>query len=268
MSDNGKTNNNNWDSTQLRDETNTPLTVQDIKQLLITRGVTDKKQLKGKKADLIKLLKSNYSVTFSQDPQSLTNLQLRTEAKLRGFDVVGSRRDRLIAPLMNKANQWFKQTAVNIKIRPDHWRHKIHVIDINDNEFYRIHGTRWKINLICKYKAAENEWETWSIDPIELNLGLYACYNQIDKSIYVYEGGTLLKINFERRDITKIAENLGVGNNISQFISANNKLHFIVNNWPKQHLILDLSSRKFDECLSFKRLYMYYGQCELIKDRW
>ncbi len=97
-----------WNYTQLRDEINTSLTVQDIKQLLMTRGA-QKNQLKGRKADLIKLLKSRYPTNVdSSKLKSLINplskIALQAELKLWDIDHIWDDRHELIARLINKVN--------------------------------------------------------------------------------------------------------------------------------------------------------------------
>eukprot|EP01084_Bolivina_argentea_P062468 114233_1 len=73
-----------WNCTILKDDTNTLLSMKDIKQLLITRA-ENKKHLKCKRLDLIKLLKSKHSVKLNQKYKNLNPKQLICELKLRNL---------------------------------------------------------------------------------------------------------------------------------------------------------------------------------------
>ena len=66
----------------------------DIKQLLISRGMR-KGKIKGRKADLIKLLKKNYKVIFNEQFQDLTIKQIKVELKLLGQHGFMKRTDKL-----------------------------------------------------------------------------------------------------------------------------------------------------------------------------
>ena len=86
-----------WNDTLLKDNENTSMLATDIKQLLISRGMR-KGKIKGKKADLIKLLKTNYKVIFNEQFQDLTIKQIKLELKLLG--IKETRRDKLKWQLM------------------------------------------------------------------------------------------------------------------------------------------------------------------------
>ena len=81
-----------WNDTLLKDDENTSMLATDIKQLLISRGMR-KGKIKGKKADLIKLLKTHYKVIFHEQFQDLTIKQIKLELKLLGL--TERRRDKL-----------------------------------------------------------------------------------------------------------------------------------------------------------------------------
>merc|ERR1712228_929912 len=84
-----------WDETQLKDSNNTPLKVEDVKQLLITRG--EKKQnLKEKKCEMIEFLKEKYDVSLNEPLKDLTNKELLAELKLRGLNDIPAKKSILI----------------------------------------------------------------------------------------------------------------------------------------------------------------------------
>eukprot|EP01084_Bolivina_argentea_P168784 292616_1 len=248
--------NNTWDSTELRDETNTSLTVKDIKQLLIARGA-NRKKLWGKKSDLIKLLKNNYDPTLSDNKiLSLTIEEVQPEYKLWFTDYKDRIPDELVARLINKdTGQWLISAAPNVKL--DFAAVKLNLMKINDNEFYTAFTAGNKINYICKYNVAQNNWKSWCIDYSVDDTNIKFCFNDADKLIYVYyeheqTNGILLKINFETKEIIKVTENLCLIHACADTVFAKHKLHVV----GGEHLILDVNkgSNKLEECCGFKRL--------------
>eukprot|EP01084_Bolivina_argentea_P168783 292614_1 len=247
--------NTDWNSTQLKDETNTSLTVQDIKQLLITRGA-NKKQLKGRKTDLIKLLKNKYPIVPSTKLKYLSVVELQAELKLRGIDHKCLEKDELIARFINKDCQWIEIEGIILRRDKKLFGGTIfNIIPINDNEFYLMSGKRGIVNEICKYNAIQNKWESWRIDYHINNYesSFHPCFNPIDKSIYIYHNGTLFTFKFETECIRKITDLL-LYNTLCRRppVFINNKMHFV----DEKHLILNVSdaSYKLDICSSFDKV--------------
>ena len=95
-----------WKCTQLQNPKKTILSVEDIKQLLITRGINenDIKDLKKKK--LIKLLTAKHTVCLKTSVRELTIEQLVVELRLHELNDRPSKQknlvDRLIDGLMQK----------------------------------------------------------------------------------------------------------------------------------------------------------------------
>eukprot|EP01084_Bolivina_argentea_P214969 364915_1 len=249
-----------WDATELKDEANTSLKVGDIKQLLITRGA-NKKKLKGKKSDLINLLKNNYTATLPK-PKDLTMKQVQTELKLWGINNQSIDKIDLIARLINKDNQWLELKAPKVKVYRNTAVNDT-LVRINDNEFYAFFTLEEKMNRIFKYNAKQNYWDSSEIElddtfdiKYDSDANVSVAFNPIDKLMYVYcvndyygwQKSILFKINYETEEIIRIPvdEDLSLSY-VAGSLFINNKLHLI----GSQHLILDIDedSNQVDECI-------------------
>eukprot|EP01084_Bolivina_argentea_P214966 364910_1 len=93
-----------WSNTELKDANTTPLLARDVKQLLITRG-EERKNLKGKKSEMIEYLKEKYTVQLNEEFEELTCKEIIVELRLRGLNDTPAKKCILIARLKGLRNE-------------------------------------------------------------------------------------------------------------------------------------------------------------------
>eukprot|EP01084_Bolivina_argentea_P250848 420478_1 len=236
-----------WNDTILKNTKTKTLSTEDIKQLLINRGASQK-ETQHKKSTLIKSLKQNYNVVLQTSLEDLTTNQLIVELKLHGFNNRSARNSILIRRLKD---------GITAKIAPRRWicysdkyyKHSTSPIMLNKNEFIVT-----VYNGILKYNIMNNKWNKWIDFPskfISKSNIPHSCigYNNL---IYTYDGikGMLLKINYKtnKHIIFKHLPKIGDG---FKCCLVHNQLHLICGSKSNTHWIFDEQKKTFNKFYNF-----------------
>ena len=218
-----------WNNTELKNASRTKLSVKEIKHLFENRGCC---RVQGKKADLIKLLKSKYSVRVDQgfwfDQMKVKDLMI--ELKLLGIDpeLFNSKLKGVLIFLLQTIYQ-----APNMRWKVINNQYKMYSkpMNINKNEYVTVGQAS-----LLKYDINKNKWSKWiNSYLIPYHYGDVAlCVDNRQKTIYVMGRKKLLTINYanakvENTDII-INDNDDIGlTEIKQtkLILIDNELHII-----------------------------------------
>ena len=254
----------NWDETVLADENTPYLSVKDIKQLLINRG-ENKKNIKGKRAELIKLLKTKYSVKLSNNKPfgDLTTKQLCVECKLRALASSGKK-----VALISRLHGHTKSNKDTFIIDWDNslpgLRSSYYSVPvrINKNEFIIVNycnpqGSTWRKGAWI-FNCIDGEWVNVTRD---INSGWdsqpTACLNDNGDILYALCGGHLWTFNIKDKSVKKgdnIRRERGYGNKL---IYCHKQLHLIGGSCCNQHSIFDQDTNQFE--INYHTFNQYYN---------
>eukprot|EP01084_Bolivina_argentea_P097249 174846_1 len=265
-----------WKYTQVQSSKKTSLPIEDIKQLLITRGESenDLKNLKQKK--IIKRLLTKHTVWLKTPIKELTNEQLRVELALHD---IYNRSTRIKQLMINKYIDGMIQ-----KFPPPAWKymhqlpstHFTNPLMLTQNKIFIAIKNK---PIMYKYNICDNIWREW------INYESYVneiviktiCISVKDKMIYICDNKcNLIKIHYKQSkfSVETIKNTEGINftrNSTRHLVFVDNELHMMRigasdTAWPiritLKHLIFDEKLQQFTvkhtlsvgKCLKFEHL--------------
>ena len=240
-----------WNDTELSDNiTKYSMKASEIKQLLINRGESSQNCNKKNKSQLIKFLKSKYSVQLSKPLIYLTAKGLEAECKLRKVDCKGKKvvlMSRLLGkPIDEKHIFWQKIDGP----MSDSFSHPV---KLNKNEFAVIKQQPYSSDYCnsSQYNIIERKWRYIKPEPIEDQwsyVDTSVCLDDTANILYGFSRdisyGTLYALNLNNNKINKWKNTADISDGY-RMMHVHKQLH-LIGGWSKHHYIFNEETNKFD----------------------